>query len=232
MKPPVTNPYPPLLPEDYLRRARALSTALLCDGMAGLGLPGDGCMEADILPVSPEMKIAGTACTVKTGNGDNLPIHAALCACQPGYVMVIEAGHCKDRPYIGSLMASTARAVGLQGLVLDGYARDREELIQLGFPVYSNGFMQRGPVKREAGAINVPIFCGGLTVEPGDLIVGDADGVTVVPRGKIEQVLEKAEEKQRYEALRKKEIAEYARLRERGEPLFSLVPDWMKKLFD
>ncbi|HWK22067.1 MAG TPA: RraA family protein [Ureibacillus sp.] len=226
------NEYPELLPANVIERAKRLGSALLCDGMLELGIPNEGAMEAEILPVSSSMVTVGTACTVDTSNGDNLPIHLALYTANPGYVMVIAgAGH-KDHAYIGDLMISTAKAVGLNGIVIDGFIRDREECIKLGFPVFSKGFMQRGPIKQNAGEINSPVHCGGLLVNPGDLVIGDADGVTVVPKNRIEVVLEKAEKKYEYEKARRELISAYENARLNGDALPDLTPDWVKKMLN
>ncbi|WP_423781878.1 RraA family protein, partial [Escherichia coli] len=89
---------------------------------------------------------------------------------------------CSYRPYFGELIASAAKAVGFRGMVCDGLVRDRDGCSELGLPVFARGFLQRGPVKKNPGKINEPIRCAGIMVNPGDLVVGDCDGVTVVPR--------------------------------------------------
>ena len=96
-------------------------------------------------------------------------------------------------------MGAAAKAIGFNGIVCDGFVRDRLGLEELGMPIFSRGFMQRTPSKKGPGKINTPITCGGVEVHPGDLVLGDADGVTVVPKDLIEAVLEKAEEKLEYE---------------------------------
>ena len=100
----------------------------------------------------------------------------------------------------------------------------------MNFPVYSKGQMQAGPIKKDAGNINGPILCGGVQVNPGDLVVGGADGVTVVPRDRIEEVLEKAEEKARYEDKRDAAIAAYNQAKAEGKPLPNLAPQWVLDL--
>lgn len=224
--------YPELLPDEIIERASKLSPALLCDGMKGLGIPFDGAMSYDILPVDLNMKVIGTACTVSTDSGDNLPIHVSLYTAKPGYVMVIDGKGHKEHPYFGDLMMSTAKAVGLKGMIVDGLVRDREGCIELGLPVFAKGFMQRGPVKKNPGEINYPIVCGGVPVNPGDLILGDADGVTVVPRERIEEVLANAEKKLAYELERREKIALYEKKRINGEELFNLAPKWVLDMLD
>lgn len=219
--------FPPLLPEEIIERAGRFGTANLCDGMSGLGIPGDGCMDAGINPVVSDMKIVATACTVDSSGGDNLPIHVALYTAQPGYVMVIDGKGHSGHPYFGGLMSSTGQAVGLKGMIIDGLVRDRADIRGNDFPVFCRGFLPRAPRKEKPGKINYPIMCGGISVCPGDLIVADCDGVCVVPRGRIDEVLEKAGKKVAYEAKRQEAIAEYRRRRLSGEPLNQLAPQWV-----
>ncbi|MGN0893381.1 MAG: RraA family protein, partial [Succinivibrio sp.] len=138
--------FPELLPESVIERAKKLNPALLCDGMKELGIPMDGCMEASIMPVNPDpdMLMVGTAMTVSTDNGDNFPIHVATYSAKPGYVMVIDGKGYKERPYFGDLIMGAAKAVGYVGMVIDGYCRDKAGCIELNFPVFSKGQMQRG----------------------------------------------------------------------------------------
>ena len=222
--------FPALLSEEIIDRASKLSTALLCDGMKKMGIPFEGCMDEGINPVDIKMKVVGTACTLSTDSGDNLPIHLALYSAKPGYVMVMDGKKHKEHPYFGDLIVSTAKAVGLKGLVIDGLIRDREGIIDLGFPVFSRGFMQRGPAKNNPGEINYPIVCGGVKVNPGDLVMGDSDGVVSVPVEVLDEVLENAEKKLAYEIERRKSIEEYEQKRLEGEEVFDLTPGWVKEM--
>lgn len=225
--------FPELLPESVIERAKRLNPALLCDGMKGMGIPMDGCMEASIMPVNPDptLQMVGTAMTISTDNGDNFPIHVATySAPSAGYVMVIDGKAYKERPYFGDLIMGAAKAVGYAGMVIDGYCRDKQGCIEMGFPVFSKGQLQRGVLKKEIGEINGPIQCGGLCVQPGDLVVGGADGVTVVPRDRIEEVLEKAEEKAAYEEKRDATIAAYNKAKAEGTELPQLAPQWVLDL--
>lgn len=224
------KPLPELIDSELVARAAAFGTAQLCDGMKGLGIDRDGCMDYDIMPITPDVKMAGTACTVETQDGDNFPIHVAIYQGKPGYVMVIDGKSCYDRAYMGDLMGGAAKAIGLEGVVLDGCIRDRIGLTEMGLHIFSRGYIQRGPSKKGPGKINEPVRCGGITVTPGDLIVGDCDGVTVVPRDRIEEVLALAAKKDAYEQKRREAIAEYTRCREAGLPLPDLTPDWVKEM--
>lgn len=220
----------PLLPAEWIERARRLNVPLLCDGAkaAGVGLVNDGCMEAAIGPVVSDMKVLGTALTVETGNGDNYPIHmAAYLGETEGYVLVIDGKAYAGRAYLGDLIMYSCQAAGYEGVVLDGYSRDKEGNEELKFPVFSRGLMPRGPIKKEPGNINIPIQCGSIPVCPGDLVMGDSDGVCVIPRKHVETVLEKAEEKSRYEIQRREAITAYQKAKANGQPLPELAPKWV-----
>ena len=224
----IYNPMPDPLPDEVIARAKKLNPALLCDGMKGMGIPMDGAMEAAMLPVNPNAPLmVGTAMTVETDNGDNFPIHVATYSAKQGYVMVVDGKGYQERPYFGDLIVHAAKAVGLAGIVVDGYTRDREGVTELNFPVFSRGLLQRGVVKKDPGSMNIPVQCGGITVCPGDLVVGGSDGVTVVPRDKVYEVLEKAEEKAAYEDERDATIEEYTRCVADGKEPPQLAPQWV-----
>lgn len=220
------NPLPELIPQEIIDRASKLSPAQLCDGMIGLGIIRDGCMDADIMPVSEDACMIGTACTAATENGDNFPIHIAIYQSKPGYILIVDGKGYRESTYMGDLMGSAADAIGLNGIVIDGYVRDKLGLKELSMPIYAKGIMQRGPQKKGPGELNTTISCAGVKVEPGDLVFGDADGVTVVPRDRILEVLENAEKKDAYETKRRAAIAEYRRCKLAGEKLPELAPDW------
>ncbi|WP_028695089.1 S-adenosylmethionine--2-demethylmenaquinone methyltransferase [Pseudomonas cremoricolorata] len=223
---------PELIPEDILQRVRKLSPAQLCDGMQGLGIPRNGCMDHDLMPLDESKIMLGTACTVDTEEGDNFPIHVAIYQSQPGYVLVIAGKGYRGRAYLGDLMAGAAQAIGLSGLVIDGCVRDKLPLAELDIPVYAKGFNQRSPAKQGPGKINALVHCAGVDVAPGDLVFGDYDGVTVVPRARLLEVLEASEKKDAYEARRRAVIDEYARCRAQGTPLPELAPAWVTELLD
>lgn len=222
--------FPELIAQETIDRAEKLGVALLLDGVAkaGLDLPNGGCMDAEIMPVAEDMKMIGTAVTVETDNGDNFPIHlASYAAPSAGYIMVIDGKGYKGRAYFGDLIMGSCQAVGYKGMVVDGCTRDREGNIKLRFPVYSRGITPRGPCKKLPGRINGDIMCGGVKVAPGDLVMGDSDGVCVIPREHIDLVLEKAEEKLAYENKRNASISNYKKLVAAGEKAPSLAPQWV-----
>ena len=143
--------------------------------------------------------LLGTALTVRVPGGDNAFIHKALDLAQPGDVLVIDGGGCTCRALMGEIMFTYAQNVGIAGVVVDGAIRDQESLERLGLPVYAAAVTPQGPYKNGPGEINVPIACGGQVVFPGDILVGDGDGVVVVRRQEAELVLAEAREKAAYE---------------------------------
>ncbi|MDY5931893.1 MAG: RraA family protein [Candidatus Ornithospirochaeta sp.] len=226
------NAFPDLIDPEIIKRASKFGSAELADGMKGLGIPNDGCLAYDVLPIDEASRLCGTAATVETQDGDNFPIHVAIYQATEGYVLVIDGKNYKDRGYLGDLIGGAAKAVGVNGIVIDGLVRDRIGLKEMGLPVFSRGFQQHGPSKIGPGRINTPIVCAGVPVKPGDLVLGDADGVTVVPREHIEEVLAKAEEKEDYEKKRRVAIAEYERCKKEGLPLPQLAPKWVLEMLD
>ena len=127
--------------------------------------------------------------------GDNLMIHAAMMMARPGDVLVVDGKADRSCALMGSIMMNACRKLGLAGVVLDAAVRDTEELRELGFPVYAVGANPNGPTKFVPGRINWPISCGGVAVQPGDLVVGDADGVVIVEREKAASLLDLAAKK-------------------------------------
>jgi regulator of RNase E activity RraA len=224
----VLNEFAELIDKNIILRAKLLSVPQLCDGMKELGIPQCGCMSAEINAVHPDMKVVGTAATIDTSNGDNFPIHVATYAVpQEGYVMVVAGKGYMERAYLGDLIMGAAEAAGYTGIVVDGCTRDQKGNIKLGFPVFSKGFMPAGPIKKNPGNINTAVVCAGVEVAPGDLVAGDCDGVCVVPREHILEVLHKAEEKKAYEEKREKAIAAYGKAKAAGEELPQLAPQWV-----
>jgi RraA family protein len=136
--------------------------------------------------------LAGPAFTVKTAPGDNLLVHKALDVAQPGDVIVVDAGGFADHAIIGELMAARARQRGIAGLVIWGAIRDSAELGAGDYPVFACAVTHRGPYKNGPGEINVPIMMGGMPVNAGDIIVGDADGLVAIALDQAERVLASA----------------------------------------
>lgn len=152
-------------------------------------------MDARIAPLAHSMRMAGPAFTVEVRPGDNLMIHAAMAMARPGDILVIDGKADRTCALMGAIMMTACKKLGLGGVILDASHRDTEELLELGFPVYSVGANPNGPTKNVPGRVNWSISCGGVAINPGDLIVGDADGVVVVEREKAESLLDLAAKK-------------------------------------
>lgn len=174
-------------PRQLIDRFADLPSAILSDVLGR-----SRAMDHGIKPVSDQMRVVGPAFTVKTYTADNLMCHLAIKLAQPGDVLVIDADSYLDAAVWGELTALSAKVHNLAGVVIDGAIRDRVDLAQLGFPVFARGNVPAGTFKVNPGEINIPIACGGLTVHPGDVVVGDADGVVVVPQAQLEAVADAA----------------------------------------
>ena len=223
----------PPLDSDILSRAEKLSCSLLLDGakLLGISLPGGGCLTHAIRAVNPDHKMIGTALTVRTQPGDNRPIHLAIYGAKhPSYVLVID-GHAHEAcAYMGDLMLGACKALGFSGVVIDGFIRDRDGVEKLDFPVYARGFLPPAPTKSKDGDINAQIELGGVTICPGDLIMGDCDGVCVIPREHVASILDAAEKRKAYEEARQAVIDAYVIAKEEGKPTPDLTPEWVKDI--
>lgn len=149
-----------------------------------------GYIASKIKPIANGVKVCGPAITVQCPVGDNMMLHKALELAEPGDVIVATVGGAEEYGYFGDMMAVSAVARKLGGLCIEGCIRDKADIVELGFPVFSTGFCIRGTGKGTLGLVNYPIVFGGQTIQPGDLIVGDDDGLVVVSREECEKVLE------------------------------------------
>lgn len=149
-----------------------------------------GSVDPVIKPISRGMKLLGPAVTVSCRPNDNLMLHKALQIAKPGDVLVATTEGYYEAGYWGDLMAGSALARGVAGLAIDGCIRDSEEIAKMGFPIFSRGLCIRGTTKTVLGKVNHPIVFGGVIVNPGDLVLGDDDGIVIVPASEIETVLE------------------------------------------
>ncbi len=137
--------------------------------------------------------MAGTAVTVRVSHGDNLAVLRAFEYCRPGDVMVIDGGGDTEQAILGGIMSLYAAKIGLAGLVIDGAIRDVAEIRQRDFPMFARDHTHRGPYKDGPGEINVPVCIGGMTVMPGDIIIGDEDGILAFPPEEAETLIAKAQ---------------------------------------
>lgn len=154
-----------------------------------------GAMFHTIKPIRSSMKVCGPAVTVKARPGDNLIIHKAIYTALPGDVLVVDTSSYLEAGFWGDVMTCAAQERGLAGLVTDGAVRDSEEIARMGFPLFCQGLSIKNTTKKCLGTINAPIFMAGAVINPGDLIFGDADGVTVVARQDVAWVIEKARQR-------------------------------------
>ncbi len=140
--------------------------------------------------------MAGTAVTVRVSHGDNLAVLRAFEYCRPGDVMVIDGGGDTEQAILGGIMSLYAARIGLAGLVIDGAIRDVAEIRERDFPMFARGHTHRGPYKDGPGEINVPVCIGGMTVMPGDIIIGDEDGLLAFAPDEAESLIAKAQAQQ------------------------------------
>lgn len=159
-------------------------------------------MDCGIRQMTPGNKMCGTAVTVKVRSGDNLMLHKAIGLCRPGDVLVVETQRGFGYAVSGELMHTSMKGLGIAGLVVDGCVRDIEESRQLDFPIFARGTVCGAGDKAGPGEINFPVACGGVVVRPGDIVLGDADGVVVVPKEDIEAVIAGVDKKLAAEAKR------------------------------
>lgn len=148
-----------------------------------------GAMDPGVKPVGPGMKFTGSAVTVRIRACDNLVIYKALELAQPGDVLVIATNNFQGAATWGDLTSMIAKAKGVAAMVTDGMVRDVEGICQVGVPVFARGATPNSPFKDGQGEVNFTVSCGGLAVRPGDILVGDGDGVVVVPREEWDEVL-------------------------------------------
>ena len=176
----------PARPSPTLVAALAeLQASLLSDNMSRL----QGAGSAVLRPMHGGGTLAGPAFTVKVAPGDNLMVHKSIDLAAPGDVIVVDAGGHLEQAIIGEIMSSWAAKRGVAGFVIDGAIRDAAALAQGSFPVYARGASHRGPYKDGPGEINVPVSIAGMVVHPGDIIIGDADGLVAIPQADAEAVL-------------------------------------------
>lgn len=201
-------------PLELLEELVRFPVAVIGDAMGARGI-----MHHGIKPLCREATVCGPAITVETRSADNLMVHTALKLARAGDVIVVDAHGDLSAGIWGGLTTAMAMRKGLAGLVIDGAVRDSAELTASGFPVFTRGVCARGGGKEGPGQVNMPISCAGVPIQPGDAIVGDADGVVVVPRALLKETLASARNKMEKEALRMAAI--------QGEDPEGIYPPWL-----
>ena len=159
-----------------------------------------GAMDSGIKPIDPGMRLAGRVFTVDSEPADNLMLHYALTHIAAGDILVVDAKGFMESGIWGDVMTAGAIAKGVGGLVVDGAVRDAQSMVDIGFPVFSRGLSIKGSGKRQVGKVQKPILCGGTIVRPGDIIIGDRDGLVIVDPAEIDEVLRLSEAREDNEA--------------------------------
>jgi RraA family protein len=198
------HPMTELPSTDQIERLRKLATSLVSDVFGRwAGAPG-------LVPIAGLPKgtvMVGPAMTVRTREGDNLVVHKALELVRAGEILVVDAGGSTDRAILGGLIGQYAASRGVAGIVVDGAVRDKSELDEGAPPVFARGLTHRGPYKDGPGEIRCDVAIAGLSVRDGDLIIGDEDGIAVIPRERAEEIIALAESKRSMEAAERAAIA-------------------------
>jgi 4-hydroxy-4-methyl-2-oxoglutarate aldolase len=169
-----------------------------------------GYVDADLIQVVPGTRACGPARTVRCAQGDNLMVHAAMAALQPGEVLVLTMPEPAPVALVGDLLATQAQVAGAAALLIDASVRDVEELAQMGLPIWARWVRVKGAAKETLGELDVPVVVGGATIRPGDLVVLDADGAAVVPAERAQEVVAAALAREEREAIKRDRLRDGA----------------------
>ncbi len=191
-----------MIPAEKLEALKKLGSATIHEAQGRRGA-----MDSGIKPIDPGMRLAGRAFTVDNEPADNLMLHYALTRMEAGDILVVDAKGFMESGIWGDVMTAGAQAIGCGGLVVDGCVRDAQSMVESGFPVFARGLSIKGSGKRQVGKVQKPIICGGTLVRPGDIIVGDRDGLVIVDPAEIDEVLRLSEAREANEAVLRQRLA-------------------------
>lgn len=188
--------------DELVLKFQDIPTTAISDALDGLNN-----LDPSIKPLKEEYRFAGRALTVKTAVGDNMAVQKAIREAKQGDIIVVDAKGDQYRAMAGDFVVGMAKTMGVGAIVVDGVIRDILAIKELNFPVFSKGTTVASSGKAGVGEINIPIACGGQAIHPGDIIVGDADGVVVIPQLNEQEVYAKAMEKIQKDQVREEKVS-------------------------